>query len=220
VPEYEAEPLAPVEAMPDTAAARKESDAMNSEPPPGAFAPEPDAFGPSRKTFKLPPHVGAPGVVSPNGSNPLSDAARAPIVHGPSAPGSNAASPAAVDEDPNEAQSDPFESDEPAPEEWQGDRRDARSRELAVPDDYLDPGWPEDDADSHVAPEESDSVENVPLGDDQEMDAAEREETARYKEALGLNGKSDEFKQDDWGDTSADRTRERDVKEYEDPAEW
>jgi hypothetical protein len=74
-----------------------------------------------------------------------------------------------------------------------------------VPDDYLDPAWPDDSSDSRISPEESDSVENVPLGDDQEMDQAEREETERYKEALGLNAKSDEFKQDDWGDTPADQ---------------
>jgi hypothetical protein len=63
-------------------------------------------------------------------------------------------------------------------------------------------------------------VEDVPLGDDAEMDQVEREETERYKEALGINAGADEFKQDDWGDTPADHTRERDKKEYEDPAEW
>ena len=207
-------------------AVRKPSE-VGSQPPPGAFAPEPNAFGPPRGAFRLPTSIGAPGVAPAPGTSSTSAATRA-VVGGTSAPSDGSASanapdgespPSAVGDDDNAP--DPFESSEdPAPEEWDGDRRDARSHELAVPDDYLDPSWPDDDEDNHVSPEQSDNVENVPMGDDQEMDQAEKEETERYKEALGLNEHDDEFKQDDWGDTPADRTRERDNKEYEDPAEW
>ena len=68
-----------------------------------------------------------------------------------------------------------------------------------------------------VAPEESDSVENVPL-DVERPDAAEQEELERYKEALGLEKKPDDFSQDNWGQTPRQTGAGED--EPRDPASW
>jgi hypothetical protein len=39
------------------------------------------------------------------------------------------------------------------------DRVEQRSQELALPDDYLDPAWPDDDDGRRIRPEESDNVD-------------------------------------------------------------
>jgi hypothetical protein len=88
-----------------------------------------------------------------------------------------------------------------------------------LPDDYLDPSWPVDGSETRIAPEQSDNVEEVPLEDDQ-LDTAEKEEAEHYKEALGLYKDPDELTEDNWGDDPGSRTHERDIEEYEDPAEW
>ena len=97
-------------------------------------------------------------------------------------------------------------------------RLERRARDLALPDEYLDPQWPSTELDgSGVAPEESDSVENVPL-DVERPDAAEQEELERYKEALGLEKKPDDFSQDNWGQTPRQTGAGED--EPRDPASW
>jgi hypothetical protein len=92
-----------------------------------------------------------------------------------------------------------------------------RSEELAIPDEYLDPQWPSTETDTGIAPEESDSVENVPLDADK-PDVAEQEEMERYKEALGLEKKPDDFNQDNWGQTSRQNGAGED--EAPDPPTW
>jgi hypothetical protein len=99
------------------------------------------------------------------------------------------------------------------------DRRERRANALPVPDEYLDPTFPVDPTATRIAPEQSDSVQEVPL-DDQQLDTAEREEAERYKEALGHYKDPDEFTEDNWGEDPRDRTRSRDLDEYEDPPEW
>ena len=52
------------------------------------------------------------------------------------------------------------------------DRTSRRSAEMALPDPYLDPAWPDeagDEMEGRYAPGKSDSVEEVPLGDELEM---------------------------------------------------
>ena len=96
----------------------------------------------------------------------------------------------------------------------EGDRRDRRSGELALPDEYLDPAWPDELGASPVVPEDSDSVERVPAPDEA-ADQAEVEEMQRYKEALGLNAAKDDFAQDHWEE---DKAAEPGTES--DPAEW
>jgi hypothetical protein len=52
------------------------------------------------------------------------------------------------------------------------DRTSRRSAEMALPDPYLDPAWPDEageEMEGRYAPGKSDSVEEVPLGDELEM---------------------------------------------------
>ena len=52
------------------------------------------------------------------------------------------------------------------------DRTSRRSAEMALPDPYLDPSWPDEageEMDGRYAPGNSDSVEEVPLGDELEI---------------------------------------------------
>lgn len=52
------------------------------------------------------------------------------------------------------------------------DRTSRRSAEMALPDPYLDPAWPDEageEMDGRYAPGKSDSVEEVPLGDELEI---------------------------------------------------
>jgi hypothetical protein len=52
------------------------------------------------------------------------------------------------------------------------DRASRRSAEMALPDPYLDPAWPDeagDEMEGRYAPGKSDSVEEVPLGDELEV---------------------------------------------------
>lgn len=52
------------------------------------------------------------------------------------------------------------------------DRTSRRSAEMALPDSYLDPSWPDEageEMDGRYAPGKSDSVEEVPLGDEREI---------------------------------------------------
>jgi len=108
-----------------------------------------------------------------------------------------------------------IERGEPAPRG--SDRMDRRSLEMPLPDEYLDPQWPTAGDDPVIAPEESDSVQNVPL-DAEQPDAAEKEEMERYKEALGATDKPDDFQQDSWGQSPRqDRAGEDGAH---DPAQW
>jgi hypothetical protein len=59
-----------------------------------------------------------------------------------------------------------------APAVTADDRTSRRAAELALPDPYLDPSWPDEageEMDGRYAPGKSDSVEEVPLGDELEM---------------------------------------------------
>jgi hypothetical protein len=52
------------------------------------------------------------------------------------------------------------------------DRTSRRSAEMALPDPYLDPAWPDEageEMEGRYAPGKSDSVEEVPLGDELEI---------------------------------------------------
>jgi hypothetical protein len=52
------------------------------------------------------------------------------------------------------------------------DRTSRRSAEMALPDSYLDPSWPDEageEMDGRYAPGKSDNVEEVPLGDEREI---------------------------------------------------
>lgn len=52
------------------------------------------------------------------------------------------------------------------------DRTSRRSAEMALPDPYLDPTWPDEageEMEGRYAPGKSDSVEEVPLGDELEI---------------------------------------------------
>jgi hypothetical protein len=111
-----------------------------------------------------------------------------------------------------------------AERERAGDRRDRRSQELALPDAYLDPAWPDESsfgpgpgAGAPLTPEESDSVEHVPAPDEA-ADKAEAEEMQRYKEALGLQTGPDDFTQDHWDDERPAGGATPDGEN--DPAEW
>ena len=53
-----------------------------------------------------------------------------------------------------------------------GDRVDHRAEELALPDEYLDPAWPDDGDPKRIRPEESDNVDEAPLAAEQRGDAA------------------------------------------------
>ena len=102
----------------------------------------------------------------------------------------------------------------------EGDRRDRRSGELALPDPYLDPAWPDESspgagAGVPVMPEQSDSVERAPI-QDEVADRAELEEMQRYKEALGLPTGPDDFTQDHWDEEQP--AAEPDGEN--DPPEW
>ena len=53
------------------------------------------------------------------------------------------------------------------------DRASRRSAEMALPDPYLDPAWPDEageEMEGRYAPGKSDSVEEVPLGDELEVE--------------------------------------------------
>ena len=109
-----------------------------------------------------------------------------------------------------------------AERERDGDRRDRRSGELALPDPYLDPAWPDESSFGPgpampVIPEESDSVEHVP-NPDEAADRAEQEEMQRYKEALGLPTGPDDFTQDHWDEERP--AGEGEGQGENDPAEW
>ena len=65
-----------------------------------------------------------------------------------------------------------------------GDRTSRRSAEMALPDPYLDPSWPDragDDMAGRYAPGKSDSVEEVPLDEELEM----QEELRALQELAG-----------------------------------
>jgi hypothetical protein len=103
------------------------------------------------------------------------------------------------------------------------DRVERRSEQMAIPDPYLDPSWP-DDGEEHVAPADSDNVQEEPLDDDK-PDAAEAEEAERYKEELSVQqpeaiqpGAPDEMQQDQMG--AATKQPEPDKEEARDPAQW
>jgi hypothetical protein len=99
------------------------------------------------------------------------------------------------------------------------DRPAARAKGLALPDEYLDPAWPSDGSETRIPHAQSDNVQEVPIEDGQ-LDGAEREEAHHYNEALGQYKDPEEFTEDNWGNDPAQRTRQGDVDEYEDPAEW
>lgn len=53
------------------------------------------------------------------------------------------------------------------------DRTSRRSGEMALPDPYLDPAWPDEageEMEGRYSPGKSDSVEDVPLGDEAEVE--------------------------------------------------
>jgi hypothetical protein len=101
------------------------------------------------------------------------------------------------------------------------DRLDRRSAELALPDPYLDPSWPDDGSEVRIPPEESDNVENVPL-DDEQPDQAEKEDMAIYQEEeVAPAPESDrEFEQDEFGETPAEQHAGSTDDEARDPAQW
>jgi hypothetical protein len=58
-----------------------------------------------------------------------------------------------------------------------GDRTSRRSAELALPDPYLDPAWPDpmgEEMEGRYAPGKSDSVEDTPLDEELEMQEEQR----------------------------------------------
>jgi hypothetical protein len=64
------------------------------------------------------------------------------------------------------------------------DRTSRRSAAMALPDPYLDPSWPDqagEEMDGRYAPGKSDSVEEVPLGEEREM----QEELRAIQELTG-----------------------------------
>jgi hypothetical protein len=97
------------------------------------------------------------------------------------------------------------------------DRVERRSEQMALPDTYLDPSWPDDGSESRIAPEESDNVQEVPL-DDEKLDPAEAQEAERYKEELGRQNQADDMQQDQMGGTP--EQPEPDNQEARDPAQW
>jgi len=97
------------------------------------------------------------------------------------------------------------------------DRVERRSEELALPDTYLDPSWPDDPNEQAISPSESDSVEDVPL-DDEKPDAAEAEEAERYREEMGQAPEPDEMRQDQMGAVAG--RPDSDDEEARDPAQW
>ena len=96
------------------------------------------------------------------------------------------------------------------------DRLERRSGEMVMPDAYLDPSWPDDGTEKRIAPEESDSVQEVPL-DDEKLDPAEAEEAARYEEELGQQNQAEEIQQREGG---TQEQPEPDDEEARDPAQW
>ena len=90
-----------------------------------------------------------------------------------------------------------------------------------MPDPYLDPSWP-DLGDSVISPEESDSVEEVPL-EELAPDAAEQEEIERYQhdrpvsESATSAPKAGDGAQENDAEESVDLLR---PDGYDDPAEW
>jgi len=98
------------------------------------------------------------------------------------------------------------------------DRVERRSGQLALPDTYLDPSWPDDASETRIAPEESDNVQDVPLDEDK-LDSAEAEEAQRYKEELELQtDRPDEMQRDEMGGTP--EQPDPDDEEARDPAQW
>jgi len=100
------------------------------------------------------------------------------------------------------------------------DRVERRSEQMALPDAYLDPAWPDAGARPRVAPEESDSVEEVPL-EEEKPDAAEAEEAERYTQELAAPSAvptDDEMQRDEMGGTP--EQPEPDDEEARDPAQW
>jgi hypothetical protein len=97
------------------------------------------------------------------------------------------------------------------------DRIERRAGEMALPDAYLDPSWPDEGSARPIVPEESDSVENAPLAEEK-PDAAEAEEAERYKEVLGQQDDSGEMRQSQIGGTP--ERPEPDDEETRDPAQW
>ena len=100
------------------------------------------------------------------------------------------------------------------------DRIERRSEQMALPDTYLDPAWPDAGTRPRVAPEESDSVEDVPL-EDEKPDAAEAEEAERYTQQLAVPSEvptDDEMRRDEMGGTP--EQPEPDDEEARDPAQW
>jgi len=96
------------------------------------------------------------------------------------------------------------------------DRLERRSGEMVMPDTYLDPSWPDDGTEKRIAPEESDSVQEVPL-DDEKLDPAEAEEAQRYEEELGQQNQAEEIRQREGG---TQEQPEPDDEGARDPAQW
>ena len=60
---------------------------------------------------------------------------------------------------------------------YAGDRTERRAGEMALPDPYLDPSWPDEageEMNGRYAPGDSDSVEEVPLDDGLEIEEERR----------------------------------------------
>ena len=97
------------------------------------------------------------------------------------------------------------------------DRVERRSEQMALPDTYLDPSWPDDASEKRISPEESDNVQEVPL-DDEKLDPAEAEEAERYKDEIGQQNQADDMQQNQMGGTP--EPPEPDSEEARDPAQW
>lgn len=101
------------------------------------------------------------------------------------------------------------------------DRRATRSSEMAMPDPYLDPSWPALDGPG-IPPEESDSVEEVPL-EELAPDTAEQEERKRYEldqavsDSQATAPQAGDASQESDADDGVDLLR---PDGYDDPAEW
>jgi hypothetical protein len=110
------------------------------------------------------------------------------------------------------------------------DRTSRRSAEMALPDPYLDPAWPDtagDEMEKRYAPGKSDSVEEVPLEEEVEMENERRAlqeltgETPAVTGAPGPQGEGVEPAPDDSRLAVPDDGEEEapDV-EQRDPVEW
>jgi hypothetical protein len=110
------------------------------------------------------------------------------------------------------------------------DRTSRRSAEMPLPDPYLDPAWPDtagDEMEGRYAPGKSDSVEEVPLDEEVEMENERRalqEAIGETPAVTGVPGPEGEGAQpvpaDSGLDVPDDGEEELPDVEQRDPVEW